>query len=82
MNVWGGENNPVESHYIKAGDLVITPPNVAHTMIFLEDSTLLNLVAGEREHENFGKHTIPYELVKHEEILMYKEKHSSEIKNA
>ena len=58
------ENSVVETRYIKPGELSIIPPNVAHTMIFLEDSVLLNLVAGEREHQNYGiTHTIPYELV-------------------
>ncbi len=56
-------NNPLVDHVAKEGDLVITPPNVAHVMIFLEDSIILNLVNGEREHENFGKHTIPYVVV-------------------
>ena len=33
-------------------------------MVFLEDSIFLNLVRGEREHENYGlTHTIFYELV-------------------
>jgi 2-polyprenyl-3-methyl-5-hydroxy-6-metoxy-1,4-benzoquinol methylase len=33
-------------------------------MIFLEDSILLNLVNGEREHKNYGiTHTIPHKLV-------------------
>ena len=33
-------------------------------MVFLEDSVLLNLVNGEREHENYGiTHTISYNLV-------------------
>jgi len=58
------ENSVVETRYIKAGELSIIPPNIAHTMIFLEDSVLLNLVAGEREHQNYGiTHTIPYDLV-------------------
>ena len=58
------KNSVVETRYIKPGELSIIPPNVAHTMIFLEDSVLLNLVAGEREHENYGiTHTIPYQLV-------------------
>ena len=58
------ENSVVETRYIKSGELSIIPPNIAHTMIFLEDSVLLNLVAGEREHQNYGiTHTIPYELV-------------------
>jgi len=36
-------------------------------MVFLEDSIFLNLVRGEREHENYGiTHTIPYVLVDEE----------------
>lgn len=58
------ENSIVETRLIKSGELSIIPPNVAHTMVFLEDSVLLNLVTGEREHKNFGiTHTIPYKLV-------------------
>ena len=53
----------ISTMLVKAGDLVVTKPNVAHTMVFIEDSIILNLVNGEREHENFGVHTIPYELV-------------------
>ena len=54
----------VETRIINPGDLAIIKPNVAHTMVFLEDSIFLNLVRGEREHENYGiTHTIPYKLV-------------------
>jgi dTDP-4-dehydrorhamnose 3,5-epimerase-like enzyme len=54
----------VETRIISPGDLAIIKPNVAHTMVFLEDSIFLNLVNGEREHENYGiTHTIPYKLV-------------------
>jgi nucleoside-diphosphate-sugar epimerase/quercetin dioxygenase-like cupin family protein len=54
----------VETRIISPGDLAIIKPNVAHTMVFLEDSIFLNLVRGEREHENYGiTHTIPYKLV-------------------
>jgi nucleoside-diphosphate-sugar epimerase/SAM-dependent methyltransferase len=61
-------DDPVKYHLVQAGDLVITPPNMAHTQLFLEDCVLLNLVSGERKHENYGKHTVYYELVKPEEI--------------
>ena len=55
---------PVETKIINEGDLAIIKPNVAHTMVFTEDSIFLNLVCGEREHENYGiTHTIPYVLV-------------------
>ena len=37
-------------------------------MVFTEDSIFLNLVRGEREHENYGiTHTLPYPLVSDEE---------------
>ncbi len=54
----------VETRLINEGDLSTIPPHVAHTMVFLEDSIFLNLVNGEREHQNYGvTHTIPYKLV-------------------
>ena len=56
-------NAPMTTQIMEPGDVVVTEPLVAHTMVFLEDSIFLNLVNGEREHENFGKHTIPYTLV-------------------
>lgn len=57
-------NAKLETRIIKAGDIAVIRPNVAHTMVFLEDSIFLNLVRGEREHENYGiTHTIPYVLV-------------------
>tara|TARA_B110000977_G_scaffold200933_1_gene293241 strand:- start:834 stop:3380 length:2547 start_codon:yes stop_codon:yes gene_type:complete len=56
-------NAPMTTQLMEPGDVVVTEPQVAHTMVFLEDSLFLNLVNGEREHDNFGKHTIPYELV-------------------
>lgn len=57
-------NAPLETKIISAGDLAVIKPNVAHTMVFLEDSIFLNLVRGEREHENYGiTHSIFYELV-------------------
>ena len=52
------------THVVNEGDMIVTQPNVAHTMIFLEDSVLLNLVTGEREHKNYGMtHTKKYDLV-------------------
>ena len=65
------ENSPIRHQLIRAGDLSFMPPNVAHTMIFLEDSVFVNLVRGNRDHDKFGEHTIRYELVKLEEIQDY-----------
>lgn len=57
-------NSVVETRLIQAGDVAVIRPNVAHAMVFLEDSIFLNLVRGERDHENYGvTHTIPYVLV-------------------
>ena len=54
----------METRIISEGDLSIIPPNVAHTMVFLEDSVLLNLVNGERDHKNYGMtHTLKHSLV-------------------
>ena len=49
------KNSKKITHVIKPGDLVVTEPNVAHTMVFTKDSIFLNLVKGEREHRNYGK---------------------------
>ena len=58
------ENTDIETRVIRAGDIAVIKPNVAHAMVFLEDSIFLNLVRGEREHENYGvTHTISYILV-------------------
>ena len=58
------ENAVVETRLIKEGELSTIPPKVSHTMIFLEDSILLNLVNGDRDHKNYGiTHTIPHKLV-------------------
>ncbi|WP_435189583.1 NAD-dependent epimerase/dehydratase family protein [Pseudothioglobus sp. nBUS_23] len=57
-------NSVIETNIINPGDIAVIHPHVAHTMVFLEDSVFLNLVRGEREHENYGvTHTIFYELV-------------------
>lgn len=57
-------NAIVQTRLINEGDCEVIRPNVAHAMVFLEDSTFINLVRGERNHENYGvTHTIPYEVV-------------------
>ena len=56
------------THVVNEGEMIVTQPNVAHTMVFTEDTIFLNLVRGEREHENYGiTHTIPYKFVDDEE---------------
>jgi len=65
--------SPKVTHVVNEGDLIVTKPNVAHAMVFTKDSTFLNLVRGEREHENYGvTHTIRHNLVddKEKKLLM------------
>lgn len=57
------EDAPTETRMIEAGDLVITPPMVAHAIRFLEDSTMLNLTDGGRDHDKYEEHTKPYKLI-------------------
>ena len=62
------ENSQRITHVVDEGDLITTKPNVAHAMVFTKDSIFLNLVKGEREHENYGvTHTKRYFLIKEEE---------------
>ena len=52
-----------EKRIIEAGDLVVTPPMVAHAMRFLKDSVMLNLTTGRRESHNLSEHTKKYKLI-------------------
>lgn len=62
------KNAPKITHVVNAGDLIVTRPNVAHTMVFTQDSIFLNLVRGEREHENYGiTHTVSHKIVSEED---------------
>ena len=57
-------NSPKITQVVNEGQLSIIKPNVAHTMVFSKDTTFLNLVRGEREHNNYGiTHTIKYVFV-------------------
>lgn len=64
-------NSKINVTVVSEGDLIITPPNVAHTNIFLEDTISINLVNGDRYKEDFDKHTIKYELVNDNEKNEY-----------
>ena len=66
-------NSPKITRVVNEGQLSIIKPNVAHTMIFTKDTTFLNLVRGERDHDNYGiTHTIKHVFVdeKEKNILM------------
>ncbi len=57
------DNAKIEKQVIGPGDLVITPPTIAHAMRFLEDSVMLNLTTGQRHTKNFSEHTKKYVLI-------------------
>ena len=60
--------SPKITQVVNEGQQSIIKPNVAHTMVFSKDTIFLNLVRGEREHENYGiTHTIRHTLVDEEE---------------
>lgn len=54
---------PLQKIIAKTGDLVITPPMIAHAMKFLEDTEFLNITSGSRDAAHFGEHTIKYKLI-------------------
>ena len=57
-------NSPKVTQVVNEGQLSIIKPNVAHSMVFSKDTTFLNLVRGERDHENYGiTHTIKHNFV-------------------
>ena len=61
-------NSPKITQVVNEGQLSIIKPNVAHTMVFTKDTTFLNLVRGEREHNNYGvTHTIQHVFVDEKE---------------
>ena len=65
-------NSPKITQVVNAGQLSIIKPNVAHTMVFSKDTTFLNLVRGERDHENYGiTHTIKHVFVDEKEKIYY-----------
>ena len=61
-------NSPKITQVVNEGQLSVIKPNVAHTMVFSKDTTFLNLVRGERDHENYGTtHTIKHVFVDEKE---------------
>ena len=62
------KNSPKITQVVNEGQMSIIKPNVAHTMVFTKDTTFLNLVRGDREHENYGvTHTIKHNIVNEKE---------------
>ena len=53
----------IEKRIIEPGDLVITPPMIAHAWNVLEDSVMLNLTTGHRDSDKYDEHTKKYKLI-------------------
>ena len=67
------KNSPKITQVVNEGQLSVIKPNVAHTMVFSKDTIFLNLVRGEREHNNYGvTHTIKHLFVddKEKDLLL------------
>ena len=58
-------NNPSNRQvlYAKAGDIVKTPPLVAHAQKFTEDSVFLSLTTREREEGKYEEDTVAYAVI-------------------
>ena len=75
-------NAPKITQVVNAGQLSVIKPNVAHTMVFTKDTTFLNLVRGERDHENYGiTHTIKHVFVDEKEKNLLLESYKFECRS-
>ena len=75
-------NSQKITQVVNAGQLSIIKPNVAHTMVFTKDTTFLNLVRGERDHENYGiTHTIKHLFVDEKEKNLLLESYKFECRS-
>ena len=73
---------PKITQVVNAGQLSIIKPNVAHTMVFTKNTTFLNLVRGERDHENYGiTHTVKHILVNEKEKKLLLESYKFECRS-
>ena len=60
--------SPKITQVVNGGQISVIKPNVAHTMVFTKDTKFLNLVRGERDHDNYGiTHTIKSEIINKKE---------------
>ncbi len=57
------EDSKTEKRIIEPGDMVMTPPMIAHAMKFLEDSVMLNLTTDSRDSDKYEEHTKRYKLI-------------------
>lgn len=57
------ENSHKHSIIVKTGELVMTPPKIAHAMRFLEDSMFIALTTEERDQASYEKDTKKIKLI-------------------
>ncbi len=75
-------NSPKITQVVNEGQLSVIKPNVAHTMVFTKDTTFLNLVRGERDHDNYGiTHTIKHVFVDEKEKKLLMESYKFECRS-
>ena len=56
-------NSTIEKQIVGPGNLIMTPPMVAHAQVFLETSVFLALTLDNRQSSRFEEHTIRIKLV-------------------
>lgn len=56
-------NSSKKTLLVKEGEIVYTPPMIAHAMWFLEDSVFLALTTEPREQSEYEKDTVRIELI-------------------
>ena len=56
-------NSTIEKQIVGPGNLIMTPPMVAHAQVFLETSVFLALTLDNRKSSRFEEHTIRIKLV-------------------
>jgi quercetin dioxygenase-like cupin family protein len=57
------EGSEKKSTIVKAGDVIYTPPQVAHVMEFLEDSVFITLATKSRHQDAYEEDTVRVKLV-------------------
>lgn len=56
------KNAPKESIVVKPGELVVTPPKIAHKLLFLKDSLMIVLSTEPRKQTPYEKDTVRLEM--------------------
>ena len=57
------KNGKIETITIHPGDMIISRPNIVHSMKFLEDSIMIVCTTERRNHKNYERDTVRVKLV-------------------